>query len=171
LAAPRTLIDELISLHEFPREVPPFSDRYSSLTPNDGYSAAAALHAHRLAAGWQPVGRKIGFTNRTIWPRYGVYEPIWGTIYDRTLVYAVDGHSTVPLAGLVNPRIELEICLHLKSAPRQSGEPEQLLGSIDWIAHAVRSSSLAIRAGSSGCPIALQTTGYTAGSSSVPPCR
>ena len=54
------------------------------------HAAARALHAHRLAAGWIPVGRKIGFTNRTIWTRYGVYEPIWGTVYDRTLIDAKD---------------------------------------------------------------------------------
>ena len=26
-----------------------------------------------------PVGRKIGFTNRTIWAEYNVYGPIWGS--------------------------------------------------------------------------------------------
>ena len=66
--------DELISLHEFPREVPPFTDRFDGLTASDGYATARALHTHRLDAGWRPVGRKIGFTNRTIWSRYGVYE-------------------------------------------------------------------------------------------------
>ena len=56
--------DELISLHEFPREVAPFSDRFEGLTASHGYAAGRALHAHRLAAGWRPVGRKIGFTNQ-----------------------------------------------------------------------------------------------------------
>src|SRR5437016_4141467 len=67
--------DELISLHEFPPEVAPFSDRFEGLTASDGYAAGQALHAHRLAAGWRPVGRKIGFTHRTIWYRYGVTNP------------------------------------------------------------------------------------------------
>jgi 2-keto-4-pentenoate hydratase len=137
LAATPTLIHELIDVHEFPREVAPFSDRYANLTPSDGYAAARALHAHRLAAGWHPVGRKIGFTNRTIWPRYGVYEPIWGTIYDRTLIHAQNDQATVHLAGLVNPRIEPEICFRLKSSPRPSSDPEQLLASIEWVAHGV----------------------------------
>ena len=51
---------------------------------------AAALHQRRLGAGWKPLGRKIGFTNRSIWPRYGVFEPIWGMVYDRTLSFALD---------------------------------------------------------------------------------
>ena len=46
----------------------------------------------------KPVGRKIGFTNRAIWPKYGVYQPIWGTVYDRTLISSEN--SGLPLAGL-----------------------------------------------------------------------
>jgi|SRR5882724_4543578 len=79
------LARELISLHESPHEVPPFSERYPELTAEAGYQAAQALHEHRVAQGWRLVGRKIGFTNRKIWRRYGVYEPIWGTVYDRTM--------------------------------------------------------------------------------------
>src|SRR5438094_2134329 len=111
------LARELISLHESPHEVPPFSERYPELTAEAGDQAAQALHEHRLAAGWRRVGRKIGFTNRTIWPRYGVYQPIWGTVYDRTLIRAEYNHAEVPLHGLVNPRIEPEICFGLRAAP------------------------------------------------------
>src|SRR5690349_877570 len=78
----RMLSRELISLHEAPREVPPFSERYPGLTPAAGYEAAHALHEHRMRMGWRPLGRKIGFTNRTLWQRYGVHEPMWGTVYD-----------------------------------------------------------------------------------------
>src|SRR5215212_9933536 len=100
------LARELISVHEAPREVPPFSSRYADLTPETGYQAARALHEYRLAAGWRPLGRKIGFTNRTIWPRYGVYQPIWGTVYDRTMIQARDDRAEVSLTGLIQPRIE-----------------------------------------------------------------
>jgi 2-oxo-3-hexenedioate decarboxylase len=131
------LAAELISLHDAPHEVAPFTDRYPGLTPEEGYAAARALHEHRLAAGWRPLGRKIGFTNRTIWERYGVYEPIWGTVYDRTLIEARDDRAVVPLAGLVNPRIEPEICFRLRSAPPADADAEQLLESLDWLAHSV----------------------------------
>ncbi len=76
--------NELIELHDHPRQVPPFSARYPGLTAESGYGAARRLHAHRIAQGWKPTGRKIGFTNRTLWDRYGVHEPMWGTVYDRT---------------------------------------------------------------------------------------
>jgi 2-keto-4-pentenoate hydratase len=102
-----------------------------------GYGAARQLHAGRLQQGWRAVGRKIGFTNRTIWPRYGVYEPIWGMVYDRTLVVATGDRARVALEGLANPRIEPEICFGLKAAPPRSNDPAALLDAIDWVAHSI----------------------------------
>jgi 2-oxo-3-hexenedioate decarboxylase len=128
---------ELIELHERPRQVAPFSARYPGLTAEAGYAAARQLHAHRLAQGWQLRGRKIGFTNRTLWERYGVHEPMWGAVYDRTMVFADRNQARVALEGLVQPRIEPEICFRLKSAPPVTRDPEQLLGAIEWIAHSV----------------------------------
>lgn len=132
-----TLARELIELHDGAREVPPFSQRYPGLTPESGYSAARQLHAHRVAQGWKPVGRKIGFTNRTLWQRYGVHEPMWGTVYDRTLIFSRGNRATVPLAGLAQPRIEPEICFKLKSPPPRTDDPRALLAAIEWIAHSV----------------------------------
>src|SRR5216110_1319036 len=128
------LARELISLHESPHEVPPFSERDPGLTAEAGYQAAQALHEHRIARGWRPVGRKIGFTNRNIWPRYGVYEPIWGTVYDRTLVRAEANRARVALGGLINPRIEPEICFGLRAAPEPGRLPECIAECIEWIA-------------------------------------
>ena len=127
------LARELISLHESPREVPPFSARFPDLTAQAGYEAARRLHEHRVAAGWHAVGRKIGFTNRTIWPRYGVYEPIWGTVDDRTMTRAVANRARMPLEGLVNPRIEPEICFGLRAAPAG----QSLVDCVEWMAHSV----------------------------------
>ena len=127
------LAEDLIAVHEHARLVRPFSERYPGLTPDAGYAAARELHEHRLARGWRPIGRKVGFTNRTLWARYGVHEPMWGMVYDRTLVPA---GTPVSLEGLVQPRIEPEICFKLKSAPR-SGELDELVGCIDWMAHSV----------------------------------
>ena len=72
------------------------------LTAEAGYAGARALHAHRLAQGWKPLGRKIGFTNRTLWERYGVHEPMWGTVYDRTLIEAKETGPRSSCAALRN---------------------------------------------------------------------
>ncbi len=102
-----------------------------------GYAAAQALHRRRLAEGWKPVGRKIGFTNRNIWPRYGVHQPIWGMVYDRTLVRARENRAAVVLEGIPHPRIEPEICFKLAAAPPRTDDPEQLLAAIEWVAHSI----------------------------------
>jgi 2-keto-4-pentenoate hydratase len=128
--------EELVQTHENPRLVAPFSERHPGLSPEAGYGAARALHAHRLALGWKPVGRKIGFTNRTLWSRYGVHEPMWGMVYDRTLIHAEDARATVSLERLAQPRIEPEICFKLKAAPRSSAAAD-LVASLEWMAHSV----------------------------------
>src|SRR4051812_29404943 len=130
------LADELIAVHENARTVAPFTDRQPGPTPDEAYSAAQALHRSRLQRGWKPVGRKIGFTNRSIWPRYGVFEPIWGTVYDATASNAVEGCARVSLDDLAHPRIEPEICFKLRAAPRDASE-QSLLDAIEWIAHSV----------------------------------
>jgi 2-oxo-3-hexenedioate decarboxylase len=127
-----TLEEELVALHEAPREVAPFSQRYPGLTAAAGYAAAQRLHQHRVARGWKPVGRKIGFTNRTLWDRYGVHEPMWGWVYDHTLIEARDHAANVALDGLTQPRIEPEIAFRLKRAPG-----EDLADCIEWMAHSV----------------------------------
>jgi 2-oxo-3-hexenedioate decarboxylase len=106
------------------------------MTPEEGYARTRALHEQRLKDGWRRVGRKIGFTNRKIWPIYGVYEPIWGTVYDQTVLFSKEGFCPVPLAGLSQPRIEPEICFKLKSAPA-SADPEHLVSCIEWMAHSI----------------------------------
>lgn len=102
-----------------------------------GYRIALPLHRERAAAGWRPLGRKIGFTNRSLWPRYGVFQPIFGFVYDRTLTHAPEGRATVSLAGLNQPRIEPEICFGLKSAPPRSKDPAEILSAIEWVAHSI----------------------------------
>src|SRR5712692_437157 len=101
-----------------------------------GYATARALHRDRLVQGWKRVGRKIGFTNRNLWARYGVNRPMWGSVYDRTLIHAENNSAAVSLAGLAQPRIEPEICFGLKAAPR-SADPGALLASIEWVAHSI----------------------------------
>ena len=106
------------------------------MPPEQSYAVARALHETRLREGWGPIGRKIGFTNRGIWPRYGVYEPIWGTVYDRTLIESTNNRAAVVLEGLCQPRIEPEICFKLRGTPRSASNAD-LLAAIEWVAHSV----------------------------------
>ncbi|HMR71938.1 MAG TPA: hydratase [Rubrivivax sp.] len=98
---------------------------------------AAETDRRRIAAGEQPRGWKIGFTNRTIWPRYGVHEPIWARVWDTTLTLLDGTEAEVSLAGLVQPRIEPEIVFGLAADPAGEMDDTALAGCIAWVAHGV----------------------------------
>lgn len=99
------------------------------------YAVAERIRAARLARGERQRGYKIGFTNRTIWPRYGVFGPIWGPVWDTTLQMLDGPEAEVSLAGLVQPRLEPEIVFGFATAPRAGMTEHELTGCIDWVAH------------------------------------
>jgi 2-oxo-3-hexenedioate decarboxylase len=101
------------------------------------YTVADQLRTHRLARGERQRGYKIGFTNRTIWPRYGVFGPIWGPVWDTTLRILDGTDAELSLAGLVQPRLEPEVVFGFASAPRAGMTEAELAGCIDWVAHGV----------------------------------
>jgi 2-oxo-3-hexenedioate decarboxylase len=117
------------------RSIPNFTSRDPAFGVTEAYAVAAALHRARLARGECAVGRKIGFTNRSLWPVYGVDEPIWGHVYDTTVVYAQDGRAVIPVGPLPEPRIEPEIVLHFTAAPPATRDDAAILACVDWIAH------------------------------------
>jgi 2-oxo-3-hexenedioate decarboxylase len=67
------------------RTIPPFSNRYPGIGLDDAYRVTGRLCKLRVAGGDTVVGRKIGFTNRTIWAEYGVYAPMWGFMFTSTV--------------------------------------------------------------------------------------
>jgi 2-oxo-3-hexenedioate decarboxylase len=110
------------------RQIAPFVD----LSVETAYRAAAIIRDTRIARGEKVVGRKIGFTNRTIWDEYGVHAPIWGYVYDRTLHALEDGARA---ADLVEPRIEPEIIFSLADAVGPEMSLAEIAARIAWVAH------------------------------------
>src|SRR5262245_42240822 len=101
---------------------------------DEAYLVTAAVRRLRQGRGERPVGRKIGFTNRTIWAEYQVYAPIWGDMY-ATTVQETDGDATLDLSPYLEPRIEPEIAFGLVRAPEPGMDEAALLGCIGWVAH------------------------------------
>ncbi len=126
---PRTLLSHLDSGQLWPAAP---SDE-SGFDVARAYQQQLAVRALRQARGEVPRGFKIGFTNRTIWPRYGVFAPIWGTVWDTTLSFC-GGQGSVELARACQPRIEPEAVLGIKSAPPANASLEQLFDCLDWVA-------------------------------------
>lgn len=131
-AAIEEIATEAVTVLETGHQTSPFSGRFPDFSLDDAYRVTAAVRRLRETRGETPVGRKIGFTNRTTWPDY---EPMWSYVYDRTVhdLAAIDG--TFSLAGLAEPRIEPEIVFRLAAAPAPGIDERGLLRCIDAVAH------------------------------------
>ncbi|MGA9576075.1 MAG: hypothetical protein WBV90_00510 [Terrimicrobiaceae bacterium] len=116
-------------------QVSPFSARFSAFDLDEAYRVTAAIRQMREMRGEMPVGRKIGFTNRTIWAEYNVYGPVWGYVYNRTVHNLAEIGDTFSRVGLAEPRIEPEIVFKLALAPAAGMDETALLACIDWVAH------------------------------------
>jgi 2-oxo-3-hexenedioate decarboxylase len=131
----QTVAAEAFDLLDSGRQVAPFSSRLPRFDLDDAYRVTAIVRQMRENRGERPLGRKIGFTNRTIWDEYQIGAPMWGYIYDRTVHDLDNAETTVSLAGLAEPRIEPEIIFGLAVAPAPGMDERALLGCVDWVAH------------------------------------
>lgn len=129
-----TEAQRLLDALDHARSIAPLTDADPTFDDTRAYAVAREILDLRTARGERPVGRKIGFTNRNIWPQYGVYQPIWAHVYDATVAHA-DGAATLRVADLPEPRIEPEIVLHFARTPPVTRDVAAILESIDWIAH------------------------------------
>jgi 2-oxo-3-hexenedioate decarboxylase len=116
------------------RQIAPLAARLPGFGLDEAYRVTAALRRIRQARGERPIGRKIGFTNRTIWDEYQVYAPIWGDMYATTL-QETDGNAALDISPYLEPRIEPEIAFGLARAPEPGMDEAALLGCIGWVAH------------------------------------
>ncbi len=126
---------ELLAAQADARCMPLPSAQPSGFTLTEAYAVGQRLHALRSARGEKPMGWKIGFTNRSIWPRYGVFAPIWGPVWDSTAALLDGTDVTLSLAGLSQPRLEPEIVFGFAKAPRAGMTLAELQACIEWVAH------------------------------------
>src|SRR5918993_661131 len=90
-------------------QVEPFSRSMPAFNLDEAYQVTAAVRRAREETGAKVIGRKIGFTNRTIWEEYGVYAPMWGYMYDTTVTDLAGLPGGVMLSEFAEPRIEPEV--------------------------------------------------------------
>ena len=129
------LADALLAARGNATCLPPPSSRPEGLSLAQAFEVADRLRQLRLARGERPVGWKIGFTNRSIWPRYGVFAPIWGPVWDTTVSLWDGAHGELSLRGLCQPRLEPEIVFGFAQAPRAGMTLAELQATLAWVAH------------------------------------
>jgi 2-keto-4-pentenoate hydratase len=115
------------------RQISPFSKRPAGLSVEHAYRITPLVRQMYEADGAKAVGRKIGFTNRTIWAQYGVYAPIWGHVFDRS-VHDLAVSEALPLEPFSEPRIEPEIVFGLGKPPSADMDETALSSCIAWVA-------------------------------------
>jgi 2-oxo-3-hexenedioate decarboxylase len=134
----KAIAAEMLAITGTGRSIAPFSSRPAGLTLDDAWRVSPLLRTAFEARGEKILGRKIGFTNRTIWPEYGVDAPNWGYITDRT-TSDLGAISALSLKPFSEPKIEPEIMFGLKTAPSpdKNGRLDDaaILRCVDWVAH------------------------------------
>ena len=126
---------ELLAALDAVRLVPLLTERDPAFDLKEAFATADALRRLRLGRGERPLGYKIGFTNRGIWARYGVWAPIWGPVWNTTVEHVEGDEASVSLAPFSQPRLEPEVMFGLARAPRAGMSEAELAGCIDWVAH------------------------------------
>ena len=129
------IASEIKTAQDTVRQIEPFTTRLQGFDMSAAYEVAHLVHRARLTEGAKPVGRKIGFTNPDMWSRFGVREPVWSYIYDRTVVHLLETQSTCQLSQFAEPKIEPEIVLKFHTAPEIESGLTGVLNAIDWVAH------------------------------------
>lgn len=97
------------------------------------YQSQLAVRRLRIDRGELPQGFKIGFTNRGIWQRYNVSAPVWGTVWNTTLVFC-EGEGEVALRHVCQPRIEPETVFGMRASPKPDATLDELFDAIEWMA-------------------------------------
>jgi 2-keto-4-pentenoate hydratase len=128
------IADQLLQALDSKSTIPPITSRVPGFDQTMAYAVSAEILRRRRARGERAVGRKIGFTNRTLWPRFGVGAPVWAHVFDSTVVYLPEASGTLPVGHLLQPHIEPEVVFHFSRAPEKAQNEAELLSCIDWMA-------------------------------------
>ena len=100
---------------------PPPTAQVAGLDLDGAYRVGAALERSLRERGYRRAGWKVGFTNKTVWPQFGITEPILGPVYEQTLTIA-EPAAELSLAGFCAPRIEVEVVFGIEA--EEEGAPD-----------------------------------------------
>ncbi|HEX2914903.1 MAG TPA: fumarylacetoacetate hydrolase family protein [Chloroflexia bacterium] len=131
----RALAAEIYQAHN---EGSPVTSRPSSRDESFDLSAAYAVENElarlRRSEGHATNGRKIGFTNKTLWPRLEIDNIVWGYTFDDTVFNFPGNQAKISLAKMVAPKLEPEIVFKMRQPLSEGVAPVDALSAVEWIA-------------------------------------
>ena len=100
------------------------SKNLGKLTIDNAYKIANAIKSRRMLKGERLGGVKIGFTNKSLWEKYGVDFPIFGLMYNTTI-----RNKTININSnrYLEPKIEPEIYFKFSDTPNSKMSDTELL--------------------------------------------
>jgi 2-oxo-3-hexenedioate decarboxylase len=125
-----TLTEEVLRALDERRQIPLLTSRPGGFSMTRAYGVSAQIAEARAQRGECHVGRKIGFTNRTIWDEFNVSAPIFAPMYQTTVRPLGAPFCTT---DLMEPRIEPEIAFRLARAPNPGMTSDDLIACVSGI--------------------------------------
>jgi 2-oxo-hept-3-ene-1,7-dioate hydratase len=111
----RALASELHQAQKTRQQIAQFSQRFPTMTIEDGYRISRAWVELQRQEGAKVIGHKIGLTSRAMRKAANVFEPDYGTLMDYMLHVLPTGQQTrLPLDTFIEPRVEVELAFVLK---------------------------------------------------------
>lgn len=112
------LAERLFRAERERRAVPQLSAEHPDMDAVDAYRVQQAVVRRRMERGATIVGWKLGLTSRAMQQQLGVDQPDYGPILSD---YLVPEGTPIPVAQLVQPRVEAEIAFVLRTSLRGPG--------------------------------------------------
>ncbi len=125
------LASRLIEAQATRAPIPPLTERYPDLTPEDAYAIQRAIIDRKVAQGARVIGRKVGLTSKAMQDMLNVREPDYGHLLD---TMAVEDGAQVNAAELIQPKVEPEIAFIMArelAGPRVTAT--QVLSATRWV--------------------------------------
>lgn len=107
----KTATDKLLAAEDNKTAITRITDEWSGLDIETAYKVQAEVIAARVAQGRRLIGTKLGLTSRAKQIRMGITSPLTAKLLDN---YYLATDTPIPLANLIQPRIEPEIVFVMK---------------------------------------------------------
>jgi len=93
------------------RDTPKITDDHPDMDWDDAYAIQEEILKRKLARGARLIGFKAGLTSHAKMQQMGVTSPVFGFLVDN---FSLSEGQSVPVKGLIHPKVEPEIAFVLK---------------------------------------------------------
>ncbi|MFZ6750535.1 2-keto-4-pentenoate hydratase [Undibacterium sp. Ren11W] len=127
---------EILQARASGRSLSAISSR-TELNIEQAYEIAKNIDEIRKELGEHAIGRRIGLSWRALHDCDAQTSPHWNTLFDATVRYLPSNFCLQSLNGAMRPKISAVVIFKLANTPDPEASLEQLVDSIEWLAHGI----------------------------------